>query len=55
MAKRRNRRAHALELQALNGLGFPLTLKAEIGRLDGEIARRAKENEVAGRLLRCPA
>ena len=25
MAKRQNRRPHALELQALNGLSFPLT------------------------------
>ena len=25
MAKRRNRRPHAVELQNLNGLGFPLT------------------------------
>jgi hypothetical protein len=28
MAERRNRRSHALELQGLNGLGFPLTLAA---------------------------
>jgi transposase len=28
MAKRQNRRSHALELQALNGLRFPLTVKS---------------------------
>ena len=39
MAKRRNRRPHAMELQALNGLGFPLTVM-RVGLSTGSRARR---------------
>lgn len=36
------------------GVDLAAHLKAEIGRLDAEIARRAKENEAARRLMTVP-
>jgi hypothetical protein len=47
MAKRKARRPHALELQSLNGRGFPLT-RLQIGSYDTTGAfnwRRASVNE----------
>jgi transposase len=35
-------------------VGALIHLEAEVGRLDGEVARRAKENEVARRLMTVP-
>jgi len=51
MAKRRNRRPHALELPALNGPSFPLTIGSASSEMVATIAAKAANDSGIKTLL----